>query len=353
VVIDSWRHDELGETVTPNLYAFMQESMVFAKHYSGGNNTRTGLFSLLYGLPATYWETFLDARAGSSLINAIQDADYQLAIYASAKLTGPEFDRTIFADVKGLRKETQAKTVFGRDELANSEFIANLKTLDDRPVFGFLFYDAPHSYAYADKFKDHFKPSATGVNYFALNNDTDPKPLRNLYRNSVKSVDELIGNAFAAIKEAGLWEESIVIVTADHGQEFNDNGLGFWGHNGNFTDAQIHVPLLIKWPGHDNSLIDYTTTHYDIAPTIMNEVLGCQNRVSDYSVGHSLFAEPQQEGFVVGGFGDFGVRLKDKIYWVDKFGGITVMSEKNQVLHESPDPLVIKQAIGQTSQYLR
>jgi membrane-anchored protein YejM (alkaline phosphatase superfamily) len=355
VVVDSWRYDEISEAVTPHIARFAREAIPFPRHYSGGNNTRTGLFSLFYGLPATYWESFLDARAGAVLVNAMQDAGYQLAIYASAKLTGPEFDRTIFADVPRLRKETLAETVMGRDELANSEFIASLQQRDGRPLFGFLFYDAPHSFAYSAPYQDHFKPSASGVNYFALTRETDPTPLRNLYRNSLKSVDALVGEAFAAIRGAGLWENSIVIVTADHGQEFNDNGLGFWGHNGNFTDAQIRVPLLIKWPGRGAPSARRLTTHYDIAPTLLGEVLGCENETDDYSVGRSLFSagEGREKGFVVGGFGDFGVRLEEQIVWVDKFGGIQVLSADNRLLQQPPDPGALRQALEQNSQFLR
>jgi hypothetical protein len=41
-------------------------------------------------------------------------------------------------------------------------------------------------------------------------------------------------------------DNTIVIITADHGQEFNENKLNFWGHNGNFTKYQTQVPLIIK-----------------------------------------------------------------------------------------------------------
>lgn len=353
MVVDSWRYDQLNAEVTPHIQALAEESLQFTNHYSGGNNTRTGLFSLLYGLPATYWESFLDARAGSALINAIQAQGYDLAIYASAKLTAPEFDRTIFADAQGVRKQTDADSVYGRDALANREFVAHIKAAKKRPVFGLLFYDAPHSYAYAEKYRDHFQPAAKAVNYFALGKDSDPQPLLNLYRNAVISDDALVGEALGAIREAGMWDNSVIIVTADHGQEFNDNGLGFWGHNGNFTDAQIRVPFIVKWPGRTPQQFDYRTTHYDLAPTLMQELLGCRNAASDYSVGTSLFSSQPREDFVVGGFGDFAVRLENKIYWADRFGGVQVLSAHNRPLEEQPDAKILKQAFEQTSRYLR
>jgi membrane-anchored protein YejM (alkaline phosphatase superfamily) len=353
LLIDSWRYDELNSEVTPHIDAFRQEAIEFPRHYSGGNNTRTGLFSLFYGIPATYWESFLDARAGAVLVNEARDVGYRMEIFASAKLTAPEFDRTIFSGIKGLRKETQADGAYVRDVQATREFIDVLKQPSAGPHFGMLFLDGPHAYDGAPKFRQHFQPAAEAMNYLTLNNETDPLPLRNFYRNTVISSDELIGQSLQAIRDAGLWDNSIIIVSADHGQEFNDNGLGFWGHNGNFTDAQIRVPFLVKWPGRGHEVLDYATTHYDIVPTLMQQVFGCDNPVGDYSVGHSLFSDQPRDGFVVGGFGDFGMRQKQRITWVDKFGGIQVMSDTNRPLDESPNPQLIKQAIGENSQYLK
>jgi membrane-anchored protein YejM (alkaline phosphatase superfamily) len=39
-----------------------------------------------------------------------------------------------------------------------------------------------------------------------------------------------------------------VIVTSDHGEEFNDTGKNYWGHNGNFSPYQVAVPLLVRGP---------------------------------------------------------------------------------------------------------
>lgn len=352
ITIDSWRADALTEKAAPHLSAFAREALHFEHHYSGGNNTRTGIFSLFYGLPATYWETFLDERIGSALVNQLVANKYEMAIYASAKLSSPEFDRTVFAAVDKLRTQTESDTVYARDLRANQEFVAHLQHYDgSKPLFGFLFYDAPHSNAYAEEFKGYFSPAAEGINYWSLGNDTDPEPIRNLYLNAVRSVDELVGESFAAIKAAGLWDDAIIIVTGDHGQELNDNGLGFWGHNGNFTDAQLHVPLLVKWPGHPAGHVSYPTTHYDVSTTLLSEALGCHNPTSDYSLGHSLFADDPRFGFVVGGFGDFGVRLAEQIYWIDKYGGIQVMSADNRLLSQPPEAATVSKAVAQTSEF--
>ncbi len=352
IAVDSWRYDELNERVTPNLYAFSRQAMLFTHHYSGGNNTRTGLFSLFYALPATYWEGFFDGRVGSVFIRQLLNQQYDMAIYASAKLTSPEFDRTIFSEVPNLRTRTQADSVYGRDVRSTDEFVNHLNKADaNKPMFGFLFYDAPHSYAYDKEFTHSFEPVAESMNYFKLGKETDPTPYRNLYRRSVKSVDKLVGRALATIRAKGRWDNAVIVITSDHGQEFNDNKLGYWGHNGNFTDAQIRVPLLIKWPGKKNLVYTHTTTHYDVVTTLLQELFGCSNSPSDYGLGASLFSQENRYGFVVGGFGDFAIRLHDRIYWIDKFGGVNVLNARNRRVNEKPEPSLMAKAMAQISRF--
>src|SRR5699024_9037457 len=123
----------------------------------------------------------------------------------------------------------------------------------------------------------------------SLDDTTDPEPFFNLYKNSVHFVDSLAGKALATMRRKGLMDDSIVIITGDHGQEFNDTGLGYWGHNSNYSRFQTQVPLIIHWPGKGQGQITYLTTHYDIGATLMKRVLGVDNAFAATSVGHDLF----------------------------------------------------------------
>ena len=48
-------------------------------------------------------------------------------------------------------------------------------------------------------------------------------------------MDDLIGKVINQLKNKGLLENTIIIITGDHGQEFNDNKKGYWEHGGNFS----------------------------------------------------------------------------------------------------------------------
>ena len=61
VVIDAMRPDALTEASAPRLAAFARGAIQFDQHWSGGNSSRAGMFSLFYSLPATYWDAFAQA----------------------------------------------------------------------------------------------------------------------------------------------------------------------------------------------------------------------------------------------------------------------------------------------------
>src|SRR5439155_1407290 len=68
----------------------------------------------------------------------------------------------------------------------------------------------------------------------------------NRYRNAVHYADSLVGTMLDALVRRGLLDDTIVLVTGDHGEEFNEHG--YWGHNGAFTPDQVHVPLVLHLP---------------------------------------------------------------------------------------------------------
>ena len=101
--------------------------------------------------------------------------------------------------------------------------------------------------------------------------------------------DKNLGRALNFLGQHIDIDKTIIVITADHGEEFNDTGKNYWGHNGNFTKYQAQIPFIVKWPGKPSVEIDYRTSALDVVPTLLPRVLGCKNPVSDYSVGNDLF----------------------------------------------------------------
>ncbi len=93
--------------------------------------------------------------------------------------------------------------------------------------------------------------------------------LRDLYREEIAFTDHYIGMLLAKLDELGLRDNTLVILTADHGEEFMEH---HWiGHTRNLYDTLVHVPLVVSLPGRiDPAVIDDPVSLLDIAPTLMD-----------------------------------------------------------------------------------
>ncbi len=91
-----------------------------------------------------------------------------------------------------------------------------------------------------------------------------------LYRDEVTAVDEEIGRLIAYLRETGRWENTVVIVTGDHGEEFYEHGT--FAHSWNqLHDEGVRVPLLIRLPGQtEGRTIREPVSHLDLAPTMLD-----------------------------------------------------------------------------------
>ena len=302
ILIDSWNTRSLTAECMPNAYQFAQQNQWFSNHVSGSNGTRSGVFSLFFGLSCYYWESFDPAHIQPLFIKRLQELGYEIQTYPSATFADPPFGRVIFGGVPGIHTETKGNTPLERDTRIAEEFISDSQQhkKSGKPFFSFLFFDLPHSFELpADKNK-HFQPAWAYADYTKLNNKMDPTPFWNLYRNCCYQDDLLLGRIFETLKKEGLMDNTIIILSGDHSQEFNENHHNYWGHNGNFSKAQIGVPMIWHIPGAKPQKFTHRTTHYDVVPTLMKNHLGVKNNPADYSMGRMMMDKTPRLWHIVG-----------------------------------------------------
>src|SRR5689334_9830021 len=87
--------------------------------------------------------------------------------------------------------------------------------------------------------------------------------VRNRYKNALHYVDGVAGGMLDALEKSGALENTIVLITGDHGEEFAENG--HWGHTSNFAPEQVAVPLLLRGPGIARGIETRPTSHVDVA----------------------------------------------------------------------------------------
>jgi membrane-anchored protein YejM (alkaline phosphatase superfamily) len=350
VVLESLRHDVLTPQFMPNASALARSSRVYEHHFSTGNATRYGLFGLLYGLPGGYWPSMLDEQRGSQLFKVLGQQGYDLHLYGSAPLYSPEFDRTAFADVRDqLHQGPSELTSDGRDAAIVAGLQMDLRASQAalRPWFGFVFLDSTHApYHMPAGYPPLATPMADAIDFLKFGPEHDPTPELNRYHTAVHYADSLIGSLLDDLRAQRLDQDTIVLVTGDHAEEFNDLKLNYWGHNGNFSNHQLQVPFVLHWPGQGGGRDARVSSHEDWVPTLMRHGLGCENALTDYSTGHDLLAAPTgKRALVVESWSQRAVRNGEAIYVFDKFGNATALDARYRPLpQQTPDAASIRAA---------
>ena len=284
IVLESWRWDMLNKDVTPNLYAYSQTAYNFNDHYSNGTSTVSGMYSLMYGIFPNYI-TFTQAKPykfQSAFTKTLTTYGYDIESYSASNFNRFALKEMFFGDISDDKFHDKH----------NDTYMASIfnTTSDKKPWFKLLFFvDSHYDYNYPKEFTK-FKPTPKPTDSFAINKHIDPIPFVNDYKNSIYYIDTLFAKVMAKVKD----KNTIVIITSDHGEEFNNNKQGFWTHGSNFTNYQFKVPLIVKLPNQEEAKqIHHKTSHVDIVPTIF-EYMKIKNKKSDYSSGKNLFSDTER-----------------------------------------------------------
>ena len=328
LVSESMRWDLLTTKTMPNMTQFSQQAWNFKQHYSGGNGTRQGLFSLFYGLAGNNWDSFLLANKGPVIFDVLDDYEYQYFIYTSAKFTYPELDKTIFSNIpKEKLIENDNGEPWQRDRENTTSLINDMQTRDpSKPFFGFAFYESTHArYSFPENAAlrpDYLK----SLDYAGLSRKELAPNINGMkarYINAANGIDKQLQRVIGYLTESGDIDNTLVIITGDHGEEFMERGR--WGHNSAFTDWQVRTPMIVSIPNTSPRVINQRTSHMDVCSTILTR-LGVQNAVKDYSLGTDLGNPVEHRNIIVSSWTDIGL--------INDFGKL-VIPFKSTTQHEN------------------
>jgi arylsulfatase A-like enzyme len=115
---------------------------------------------------------------------------------------------------------------------------------------------------------------------------TDAEYVTALHDQEIRFLDDAIGDILETLDDLGLAENTLLIFTADHGESMTEHGI-YFDHHGLY-DCTIHVPLIVRWPGHipGGARLPHTLQVSDIAPTVL-EASGVS--VPSSMEGHSFW----------------------------------------------------------------
>ena len=363
---ESLRWDRLTPEIMPNTWKLAQKGQFFKQHYSSGNGTREGLFGLFYGLYGSYWNSFLYAQKSPLFMDRLQMLDYQLDLRTSARFSYPEFNKTLFAKVPlvQLHEEPESKAAWERDRDNASGLIAFIeKRNPEKPFMSFFFFESTHARYDFPESSVIATPYLKDVNYWGMSRKSlAPKigELKNRYTNAAHWVDAQMGRIYESLEKQGLLENTIIIVTGDHGEEFMEKG--FWGHNSSFVEEQTHVPMVMWVPNLPHQEVTRVTSHLDVGTTLLQQ-LGAPIDTHNYSLGTNMLNDSARKFIVVSDWHSISVLTDDMKYripyaskgfehWQPTGPKDEVLSgEQTQALMAKNQMLIIE-AIKNSSQFL-
>ena len=289
ISIDSLRADHLGaygyrRATSPNIDALAAKGTTFETVMSPTSWTLPAHMTMLTSLPPEKHGVITDrlrlARDIDTLPQRFQRAGYATGGFVSATyldgLYG--FDRGFDAydDYTLLRIAGEKSRTAVTSQLVADRAIDWLHQKKQKPFFLFLhFFDVHYNYNPPAQFARMFDPQYAGTVNGDINSlkpgmtPRDVQHLVALYDGEVAWVDSNIGRILATLDKLGVANNTIVAITADHGEEFLDHGQ--CGHYKTLYDEVLRVPLIIRYPGHvaAGRRVDGQVRLMDIAPTLV------------------------------------------------------------------------------------
>jgi hypothetical protein len=284
-IVESIREDFITPKVTPHLHAFKKQNLSCDTTLASANATHCSWFSIFHSQFPFYWkeESQKDNKLGSFPLRLIKQWGYQIHVVSASHLEYYRMDEILFgkdrilADSFDFFPHVHATKPHQSDKAAIEHLENSLASLSDKvPHLFVIFLDSSHfDYSWPEEFS-LFEPAAKRINYLKTSwNHSEIEGVKNRYRNALCHIDHLFGKFEKALKRHSQKDNSIVIFTADHGEEFHEKGYLF--HGSHLSKEQSVIPLYL----HVGTSIETPNTappkigsHIDIFPTLFHLLLG-------------------------------------------------------------------------------
>ncbi|MGH7555771.1 MAG: sulfatase-like hydrolase/transferase [Longimicrobiales bacterium] len=319
IILDTVRAASLSlygyeRSTTPNLERFAREGVVFERAISTAPWTLPSHASLFTGLfphesnadwltpleagPSTLAEVFAARgyRTTASVANTIYAGnqtglDRGFATYADYHVS-PSWIIGSTSLGRFLTRSQRVRRVLGQYELlgrkpaprVSADFLSWLSKTGDRPFFAFLnYFDAHEPFLPPAPFDRQFLTTDRPGFLDRLWNGGDPLTQRiqrrqdpgahmAMYDGAIRYLDQELNEFLEELRARGVLDNTIVVITADHGEEFLEHAVP--EHGNSLYYPSIHVPLVIRFPGAvpSGSVVQDAVSLRDVPATILDLV---------------------------------------------------------------------------------
>jgi len=270
ITIDTLRADHLGiyghsRGTSPNIDNLVQKGILFENAYSQAPWTYPSMSSMHTSLyPSQIGADDISYKLNDSFLTLaefMQNGFYKtIAVISNIVVTdimgfSQGFD---IYDQSSLREKNEYTS-----HLVTDQAIKYLSNTNGNKLFLWLHYMDPHSnyirhteYGYSSNYSGELgdNPAAANLNKLIESSDIseqDIQYVRDLYDEEISFMDKNIGRLLEALSALGLSSDTIIILTADHGEELLDRTR--YGHMRTLYQELVHVPLIIYVPSMHNT----------------------------------------------------------------------------------------------------
>jgi arylsulfatase len=296
ISVDTLRADHLGcygysRNTSPHIDHFAEDALLFETCLSHAPVTSSSCASILSGFLPHETKVFKNRPLPAeveTLPEILQQQGYKtiavVSNYVLRKKKGWGQGFTIFNDT--MKDRELVRRIRERiAEHTTKRAIKLLKQFHKDQLFMWIHYQDPHGpYTPPGRFANLFinsnqRPRNLSLNrheggingipsYQKLGSHRDFYYYVSQYDGEIRYLDEHFKQLIDALKELGMYDDSLIIFTADHGEGMGEHNC-YFAHGGNLYSSQIHVPLIIKY---GKKLVGRRTDfvqHIDIVPTVL------------------------------------------------------------------------------------
>ena len=277
IMLNGLSYSDIDPYTTKNLFALQNEYTSYENHYLPYQDADDNIFAAAYGLPAMYKQSLLSKRIIPVNIGEMQHQEYQLRVFTS------------------LNKKVLSQAIA---PLAGAHKSSLSYLPSDKELF-----DNAMAFIEKERAGQHYLVSiSTSSLIETQENSGDLKA-------ALKAEDEMLGQFMDKLKEKDLLKNTLVLITSSQGN------LNREEQETTYSMAKGHVPLIVLWPRNTLRGVKFTTvsSHFDIASTVGEEILGIKTPSSKYSIGNSL------------------LKLADRDYFVTNMGASLLLISNNAV----------------------
>lgn len=283
ITIDALRHDMpwtiYDRKIAPNITELAKRSTVYPRAYAASSTSPKALGTILTSkFPSSLYRsgTFFTKYAKSNLFftEVLQEkgirtmAGHGHKYFDRGKQLDQGFD--IWKLVDGLKWDSTTDNNITSEKMTDLAIEMLSDPENTKQFFLWFHYMDPH-----DKYIQHDSTPVWG------------KYNRDRYDSEVHFTDQHIGRLFEFGKKQPWWDNTAIIISADHGEAFGEHGM--YKHAFELWEVLTRVPLIIHAPGAKAQVIDQRRSNIDMAPTIL-DLMGIKDMPESFD-GRSLVSE--------------------------------------------------------------